>query len=158
MSAHGQSRRTTLRWLVVAGVVGTSAVAFAAPPSGLQGAPDAKLEITVFKGTKASASALPSGWPGLASAPFNTYNSYVEVEKKTIDLTKGATVTGTFAGGSLEATLIDVAPKAKFELVIKDAKGAQLAKGTYSTPKNTGILPAIINSADHAIVPGLKVL
>jgi hypothetical protein len=154
MSAHGQSRRTTLRWLIAATIVGTSAMAFAAP----SGAPDAKLEITVFKGTKASASALPSGWPGLASAPFNAYNSYVEVDKKTIELTKGKTVTGTFSGGSLEATLVDTAPKPKFELVIKDSKGVQLVKGTYSANKNAPVLPAIINSADHAIVPGLKVL
>lgn len=154
MSAHGRSRRTTLRWLIAAAIVGTSAMAFAAPSAG----PDPTLEITVFKGTKASASALPSGWPGLASAPFNAYNSYVEVDKKTITLSKGKTVTGTFAGGSLEATLVDTEPKAKFELVIKDAKGVQLVKGTYSTPKNTPLLPAIINSANHAIVPGLKVL
>ncbi|MGZ3417692.1 MAG: hypothetical protein ACXVEF_07760 [Polyangiales bacterium] len=154
MSAHGSNRRTTLRWLIAATIVGSSAMAFAAPAGG----PDAKLEITVFKGTKASASAIPSGWPGLASAPFNAYNSYVEVDKQTIDLTKGKTVTGTFSGGSLEATLIDTTPKPKFELVIKDAKGVQLVKGTYSTPKGTPILPAIINSANQAIVPGLKVL
>jgi hypothetical protein len=149
------ARRSLLRWLGVVSmtlVVGTASAA-------ITGADDANVELTLLHGTKASASAIPSGWPELSNPPFNAYNNYSVLSTKTLPLKKGtATKESLPDGSSFEATLIDVAPKVKVELVIKDHKGAQVSKGTYSSPKGKKFLPVSMPYKGGSLVIGLKVL
>lgn len=172
MSAQDQSRpgrRTLLsigaRVLGVApfaaAALVVSSAAFATPNGlheiQLKGAGDADLEVTVYEGTKAATSAIPI--PELSTPPFTVYNHYVEKKKSTLALKKGVAAKDTFPdGSSFEATLLETAPTPKFQLVIKDAKGAQLIKGTYTTPKGKHVLPTIIGGANSGIVPAFKVL
>lgn len=149
------ARRAMLRWVAVAAMtlgVGTASAAIA-------GDGEANVELTLLHGTKAEASVIPSGWPELTSPPFNAYNHYEVVSTKTLALKKGNPAKEALPdGSSLEATLVDTAPKVKVELVLKDAKGAQVSKGTYSTPKGKRFLPVSTPFKGGALVVGLKAL
>ncbi len=159
------ARRAALRWLRAAAatlVIGSSAVAFAYPAQapGAATGTTANLELTVMHGTKASASAVPSEWSkDLTNPPFSSYNNYVVLTTKTLALTKGAVVKESLPDGStLEATLQDTAPKYKVELVLKDAKGAQVAKGSYSSPAGKRFLSHSTPYKGGALVVGLRFL
>ncbi|MBI2388124.1 MAG: hypothetical protein HYV09_00795 [Deltaproteobacteria bacterium] len=150
------ARRSLLRWIGVAAMtlgVGTASAA-------IQGPSAPELEVTLLHGTKASASAIPSGWPELADPPFNAYNRYEILSTKTLALKKGSPSKESLPdGSSLEATLLDDSnPKVKFELVLKDSKGAQVSKGTYSSPKGKRFLPVSTPYKTGALVVGVKVL
>lgn len=155
VSIDKPARRTMLRWIGVVAMtlgVGTASAA-------IQGADDANVELTLLHGTKADASAIPSGWPELTSPPFNAYNHYAVLSTKTLALKKGNASKESLPDGStLEATLLDTNPKVKVELVLKDNKGAQISKGTYSSPKGKKFLPVSTPYKGGALVVGLKVL
>jgi len=157
MNAHPivkPARRSVLGWLGIVSmtlVVGTAAAQGAATTT--------DVELTLLHGTKASASAMPSGWPELNKPPFDAYNNYVVHSTKKLTLTKGTATKEPLPGGeSLEATLIDTTPKVKIELVLKDKKGVQISKGTYSSPKGKQFIPASIPYKGGSLVLGLKVL
>jgi hypothetical protein len=147
-----QNRRSALRWIAIAATmlsVGTSSAA-----GGNQ-----DIELTLFHGTKAAAESIPAGWPELKDPPFNAYNKYEQLSTKTLALTKGtATKESLPDGSSLEATLIEVAPKVKVELILKDKKGSQVSKGTYSAAKGKKFLPVSTPYQNGALVIGVKVL
>lgn len=149
------SRRSLLRWVGVVAMtlgVGTASAA-------IQGPDDASLELTLLHGTKASASAIPSEWPELKSPPFNAYDKYEILSTKTLALKKGNAAKEPLPdGSSLEATLLETNPKVKIQLVLKDSKGAQVSKGTYSPPKGKRFLPVSTPYKTGALVVGLKVL
>lgn len=158
MNAHTidkPARRSVLRWLGVVSMtlaVGTASAA-------IKGADDANVELTMLHGTKASTSAIPSGWPELNKPPFDAYNHYDVLSTKTLALKKGTATKESLPDGSaLEATLIETAPKVKIELVLKDSKGAQVSKGTYSSPKGKKFLPVSTPFKGGALVVGVKVL
>lgn len=155
VSIDKPARRTMLRWIGVVAMtfgVGTASAA-------IQGADDANVELTLLHGTKADASAIPSGWPELTNPPFNAYNHYAVLSTKTLALKKGNASKESLPDGStLEATLLDTNPKVKVELVLKDNKGAQISKGTYSSPKGKKFLPVSTPYKGGALVVGLKVL
>ncbi len=155
VSIDKPTRRTWLRAIGALALtlgVGTASAA-------IQGDSDANVELTLLHGTKAEASAIPSGWPELTSPPFNAYNHYEALSTKTLALKKGnASKEPLPDGSSLEATLVDVNPKVKVELVLKDSKGAQISKGTYSSPKGKRFLPVSTPYKGGALVVGLKVL
>lgn len=155
MDSHKTSRRTLLRWISVLAMtlgVGTASAS-------IRGADEANVELTLFHGTKADAGTIPSGWPELTSPPFNAYNHYEQISTKTLALKKGNASKESLPDGStLEATLVDTNPKVKVELVLKDNKGAQISKGTYSSPKGKKFLPVSTPYKNGALVVGLKVL
>jgi hypothetical protein len=158
MNAHTTlkpARRSMLRWLGVVSMtlaVGTASAAITGPNN-------ADVELTLLHGTKASASAMPSGWPELNKPPFDAYNHYALLSTKTLALTKGtATKESLPDGSSLEATLIETTPKVKIELVVKDSKGTQITKGTYASPKGKRFLPVSTPYKGGSLVIGFKVL
>ncbi len=161
MNAHTlstTSRRGLLRWF---GVIATTLAVGSASAAIKQGAAanTADVELTLLHGTKAATSAIPPGWPELNKPPFDAYNHYVVHSTKKLTLQKGAATKESLPGGeSLEATLLDTTPKVKIELVLKDSKGAQISKGTYSSPKGKQFIPASIPFKGGALVLGLKVL
>lgn len=155
VSIDKPSRRTLLRWISVVamtlGAVGTASAQDAGTTN------TANVELTLFHGTKADAGSIPSAWPELTSPPFNAYNHYEQLSTKTLALTKGNASKESLPDGStLEATLLDTNPKVKVELVLKDSKGAQISKGTYSSPKGKKFLPVSTPYKNGALVVGLK--
>lgn len=157
VSIDKPARRTLLRWIGVA--VMTLGVGTASAQGSAQSANNANFELTLLHGTKGDAGTIPSGWPELTSPPFNAYNHYEVLSTKTLTLTKGSASKEALPDGStLEATLVDTTPKLKVELVLKDNKGAQISKGTYSTPKGKKFLPVSTPHKGGALVVGLKAL
>jgi len=154
VSIDKPARRTLLRWIGVLAMtcgVGTASAAIQ------QSANSTNVELTLLHGTKADAGAIPAGWPELTSPPFNAYNHYEVVSTKTLALTKGNAAKESLPDGStLEATLLDTNPKVKVELVLKDNKGSQISKGTYSSPKGKKFLPVSTPYKGGALVVGLK--
>lgn len=149
------ARRSALRWIAIAASTLVVSTSYAAP----QGAGDVDVELTMLHGTKAAAGAIPSAWPELNDPPFNAYNKYEVLSTKTMALKKGTQTKESLPdGSSLEATLIDVTPKVKLELVLRDAKGAQVSKGTYSSPKGKKFLPVSTPFKGGSLVIGVKVL
>lgn len=162
MNAHTltttTSRRSLLRWL---GVITTTLAVGTASAAINQGAAanTADVELTMLHGTKASASSIPPGWPELSKPPFDAYNHYELLSTKTLALKKGTATKESLPDGSaLEATLIETTPKVKIELVLKDGKGAQISKGTYSSPKGKRFLPVSTPFKGGSLVVGVKVL
>lgn len=158
MNAHTidkPARRSILRWLGVVSMtlaVGTASAA-------IKGADDANVELTMLHGTKAATGAIPPGWPELSKPPFDAYNKYELLSTKTLALKKGTATKESLPDGSaLEATLIETTPKVKIELVLKDGKGAQISKGTYSSPKGKRFLPVSTPFKGGSLVVGVKVL
>lgn len=148
------ARRSALRWLAVA----ATTLAVGSASAALRGAGDADVEITFFHGTKGTDS-IPPGWPELKDPPFNAYNHYEAIGNKTLALKKGTPTKESLPdGSSLEVTLAEVAPKVKFELVIKDSKGAQVSKGTYAAAKGKKFLPVSTPYKNGSLVLGVKVL
>lgn len=149
------ARRSALKWVALAAttlLVGTASAA-------IQGPTTADVELTLLHGTKGATSAIPSAWPELNEPPFNAYNHYAIVSTKTLSLTQGALTKESLPdGSSLEATLIQIAPKVKLELVLKDSKGAQVSKGTYSASKGKKFLPVSTPYKGGSLVIGVKVL
>jgi hypothetical protein len=154
MNTLKPARRSLLGWIAIAActtVVGTASAE-------LKGAGDADVEITLVHGTK-GAELIPPGWPELKDPPFNAYNHYEVVSTKTLALKKGTQTKESLPdGSSLEATLIDIAPKVKLELVLKDSKGAQVSKGTYSSPKGKKFIPVSTPYKGGSLVIGVKPL
>ncbi len=156
MNAHTTlqpARRSILRWLGVLSmtlVVGTAAA---------QGTGGADVELALVHGTKASASASPSGWPELNKPPFDAYNHYELLSTKKLSLQKGvATKESLPDGSSLEATLVETTPKVKIDLVVKDSKGALISKASYASPKGKRFIPVSTPYKGGSLVVGLKVL
>ncbi len=154
------SRRTAMRGLVSAAAVLAVGLSAAFAHSGaIQGAGDGSLELVLLHGTKQATGAIPPGWPELSEPPFTAYNHYEIVGTKTLSLEKGKAFKEALPDGStIEATLHEVAPKHKFELVVKDSKGAQVSKGSYSLPKGKRILPVSTPYKGGNLVVALKVL
>lgn len=147
-----QNRRSALRWIAIAATMLTVGSSVAAGG-------DADVELTMLHGTKAAAESIPPTWPELKDPPFNAYNKYEVLSTKTLALKKGTQTKESLPdGSSLEATLIDIAPKVKLELVLKDNKGAQVSKGTYSSPKGKKFLPVSTPYKGGSLVIGVKVL
>jgi hypothetical protein len=157
MNAHTTlkpARRSILRWLGVVSmtlVVGTAAAQATVAT--------ADVELALVHGTKASASASPSGWPELNKPPFDAYNHYVIHSTKKLTLQKGAATKESLPGGeSLEATLVETTPKVKIDLVVKDSKGALISKASYASPKGKRFIPVSTPYKGGSLVVGLKVL
>lgn len=156
------SRRQAIRGVVsAAAVLAVGLSAAFAQSSGIQQAAsnDANLELVLLHGTKQANGAIPPGWPELSQPPFTAYNHYEVVGTKTLGLQKGKAFKEALPDGStIEATLQEVAPKHKFELVVKDSKGTQVSKGSYSLPKGKRILPVSTPYKGGNLVVALKVL
>lgn len=149
---HKPARRSALRWMAMA------ACSLAVGTASAQTGTSADVEITLLHGTKGT-DAIPPTWPELKDPPFNAYNHYEIVSTKTLALKKGAQAKESLPdGSSFEATLIDTTPKVKLELVLKDSKGAQVSKGTYSASKGKKFMPVSTPYKGGSLVIGVKVL
>lgn len=143
-------------------VAASTAGAFALPrltPRGVAG--DADLELVLLHGTKADKESYPDDYKDdlKDKPPWNAYNHYEIVAKKKIALTKGAVVKEALPDGStLEATLLEVTPKYKLEIIVKDGKNVQISKGTYKTAKGTRFLPVQTPYKGGGLVLSLKIL
>lgn len=101
------------------------------------------VEFTLLHGTKTLPSSIPSQFASaLASPPWTVYSHYVVLSTKSLPLTVGATVKESLpTGHTVEITLVTPGTAPKMDMVLKDAKGVQVAKGTYTQPKGTPVLP-----------------
>jgi hypothetical protein len=159
MSAHAPRVLPRRAAIAVFGVIlSTAAIAAGEAPPVAQAGGDVDLELTLLHGTNQAAAAIPPGWPELGSPPFNAYNHYAVVTTKSLVLKKGTLTKESLPDGStLEANVVETAPKAKLELVLRDAKGGQVVKGTYSLPKGKRHPFATTPYKGGSLVIGLRV-
>ena len=116
----------------------------------------ASVEFTVLKGTKAAASAIPSGFPQLASAPWTIYNHYVVLTSKSLPLTVGKSVKESLPSGhTVEITLVTPGAKPKFDLVLTDSKG-KTSKGTFTEEKGKVFFPFHVPHETGGLVLAVK--
>ena len=138
-----------------AGVVGKPSASASVSASASASA-STSVQFTVIKGTKGAASAIPSGFPQLASPPWTIYNNYVVVSSKSLPLTAGKTVKESLPSGhTVEITLVAPGPKPKFDLVLTDAKG-KASKATFTEEKGKTFFPFHVPYETGGLVLAVK--
>lgn len=103
----------------------------------------ASVELTLLHGTKTLPSSIPPAFASvLNTPPWTAYTHYVVLSTKSLSLATNNVVKEALPSGhTVEITLLAGGPSPKMELVLKDSKGAQVAKGTYTQPKGVPLLP-----------------
>jgi hypothetical protein len=163
------TRRGLLRAMGVAtfavALVGAAAVPSFAAPTAPNGASDAEVELVLLHGTKADKPVLPKEFPELASPPWNAYNHYEVLSTKKLGLMKDKAATEPLPDGSTLGTTFlekvvekDKSEKFKLEVLVKDAKGAQVSKGKYNAAKGARFMPVTLPYKGGILVVSLKVL
>lgn len=103
----------------------------------------ASVELTLLHGTKTLPSSIPPAFASvLSTPPWTAYTHYVVLSTKSLGLATNNVVKESLPSGhTVEITLLAGGPSPKMELVLKDSKGVQVAKGTYTQPKGVPLLP-----------------
>lgn len=111
--------------------------------SGSASSTAASVELTLLHGTKTLPSSIPPAFASvLNSPPWTAYTHYVVLSTKTLALATNNVVKESLPSGhTVEITLLAGGASPKMDLVLKDSKGVQVAKGTYTQPKGVPLLP-----------------